>query len=245
MDQCKKTFPRALEFWALDSGGFTELTKWGRWRTSAPEFVADVRRYRDEVGKLSWSSIMDWMCEPEQLARTGKTLREHQQRTVDSLLELEALAPEIQWAPALQGWTVGDYLECIELYDRAGVNLLDYETVGVGSVCRRQHTEEAAEIIETLAGVLGPNRLHGYGFKRTGIRRVGRLLRSSDSMAWSKIAREHWREHGGPIVPTCHHGKSGTGSCANCAVWALKWREMVLGDMHEGYARKPSQLTLF
>ncbi|MBQ1163953.1 hypothetical protein KBZ21_38790, partial [Streptomyces sp. A73] len=45
-----KTFPQAVGRWAMDSGGFTELKDHGRWRTTAPEYVADVRRITAGVG---------------------------------------------------------------------------------------------------------------------------------------------------------------------------------------------------
>ena len=49
----------------------------------------------------------------------------------------------------LQGWELADYLEHIEMYRAAGVDLTEIERVGVGSVCRRQSTAEGVEIIST------------------------------------------------------------------------------------------------
>ncbi len=34
-----RRLPRALGPWALDSGGFTELSMFGRWRTTAAQYV--------------------------------------------------------------------------------------------------------------------------------------------------------------------------------------------------------------
>jgi len=34
----RKTLPRAIAEWALDSGGFTELSLFGEWRTSARQY---------------------------------------------------------------------------------------------------------------------------------------------------------------------------------------------------------------
>lgn len=34
----RKSFPRALTGWALDSGGFTELSMYGEWRTTARDY---------------------------------------------------------------------------------------------------------------------------------------------------------------------------------------------------------------
>lgn len=206
----RKRFPRALESWALDSGGFSELNMFGAWRTSAKEYVAQARRYRDEIGMLDWAAIQDWMCEPFVRLKTGLSITEHQDRTVSSYIELMALAPDVPWAPVLQGWQCSDYLRCVELYDRRGVNIAECKIVGVGSVCRRQDTSEARSILRPLAS-LGI-RLHGFGFKSDGLIRSGRWLVSSDSMAWSFRARRS------PPLLGCAHK-----SCANCSRFALYW----------------------
>jgi hypothetical protein len=64
---------------------------------------------------------------------------------------------------------------------------------------------------------LGLHNLHAFGFKIEGVRRCGRRLASSDSMAWSRDAR--WSDP----LPGCPHQ-----SCANCIRFALQWREKVL-----------------
>jgi hypothetical protein len=56
-----KTLPRAAVPWALDSGGFTELQKYGRWTATPAEYAARVRRYRDESGGMCWTAPQDWM----------------------------------------------------------------------------------------------------------------------------------------------------------------------------------------
>jgi hypothetical protein len=60
------------------------------------------------------------------------------------------VAPELPYIPVLQGWTLQDYLRCIELYQAAGVNLTEAPIVGVGSVCRRQSTAEIGQIMLML-----------------------------------------------------------------------------------------------
>ena len=56
--------PQARGRWALDSGGFQELDLHGRWQLTTRQYVANVRRYTQEVGGLEWAAPMDWMCEP-------------------------------------------------------------------------------------------------------------------------------------------------------------------------------------
>ena len=46
----RRSLPRAARRWALDSGGFTEISKHGRWTITPAEYIAAVRRYRDEIG---------------------------------------------------------------------------------------------------------------------------------------------------------------------------------------------------
>lgn len=214
-----RTLPVASAPWALDSGGFTELSLHGRWVTTSSEYVAAVRRYSDEVGMLAWASPQDWMNEPAMLAWTGLTVEEHQRRTVDNFLDLRTLAPELPFVPVVQGWEPDDYDRCVDLYERAGVDLGVEPVVGVGTVCRRQDTETGAAIFTRLAerGL----HLHGFGVKLTGLRLYGDHLDSADSLAWSYRARRAGmdrRKTGGP-TPPC--GKS---TCANCLHFALAWR---------------------
>jgi hypothetical protein len=70
----RRGLPRAARGWALDSGGFTELRLHGGWLTTPADYVAAVRRYREEIGGLEWAAPQDWMCEPFMLAKTGLTV---------------------------------------------------------------------------------------------------------------------------------------------------------------------------
>jgi integrase len=57
----RRSLPRAVNSWALDSGGFTELDLHGRWQTDEKDYVRSVRRYADEIGNLAWATPQDWM----------------------------------------------------------------------------------------------------------------------------------------------------------------------------------------
>lgn len=184
----RKSLPRAGGRWALDSGGFSELARHGRWTVGPAEYVAAVRRYRDEIGGLDFAAPQDWMCEPDMLARTGLTQDEHQRRTVGNLLELRELAPDLPWAPVVQGWTLGAHLRCVELYADAGVDLTAEPRVGIGSVCRRTSPVSVAFIVGSLHGA-GLRNLHGFGIKTSALALCADQLASADSMAWSYAAR--------------------------------------------------------
>lgn len=225
----RKTLPLATGSWALDSGGFTELSMFGEWRTTPAEYVAAVRRYDAEVGHLDWAAPQDWMCEPFILAKTGRTVAEHQALTIENFRHLTDLwwAGNSGWGPdawrdwpdlcpfmpVLQGWTLDDYRRHADAYYVAGVELEHYPVVGLGSVCRRQNTAGVERLITELTPWLA---LHGFGFKTLGLARVGHRLESADSMAWSLDGR-----HTPGCTPT-HRNE------ANCLTFALRWRTSVL-----------------
>ncbi len=242
-----KKLPRACGPWALDSGGFTELSAHGSWaRGPTPaDYAERVRRYAEEIGGLVFAAPQDWMCEPAILhggqfaamsfAGTGLTVREHQQRTVENFLELHDLAPDLPFIPVLQGWSTSDYLRCVALYADNGVDLAAEPTVGLGSVCRRQATHEAAEIIATVADAVPGIRIHGFGIKTSGLGAYGSLLDSADSMAWSFRARRS------PALPGCSHR-----TCANCRRFAMRWRAHVLESLEHHHGRSTGiQMPLF
>lgn len=212
-----RTLPRARGAWKLDSGGFSELSMFGHWTVSVAAYVEEVRRFVGQIGGLVWAAAMDWMCEPMILSKTGLTVAEHQARTVANYLDLRERAPDLPWAPVLQGWAMDDYRRHVDQYDRAGVDLRAVPEVGIGSVCRRQHTAPVEDLIRALSrqGL----RLHGFGFKVLGLTRLGSVLASADSMAWSFRARREGR----PMCGSARHK-----NCANCLTFALSWRERVL-----------------
>lgn len=208
--------PRAGSAWALDSGGFSELKLHGRWTIGPRDYADEARRYRDRVGRLEWAAIQDWMCEPEMVAKTGRSVREHQELTLASFHELRRVAPDMPWVPVVQGYHRDDYLRHAEDYRLSGIDLAAEPLVGIGSVCRRQAMAEAAVIVRAVAG-LGL-ALHGFGVKADGLALFGNSLRSADSMAWSYVARRRKIRLRG-----CPHPR-----CNNCLRFALKWRKRLV-----------------
>ena len=213
---------RARTFWALDSGAFTEIAMHGTWTISARDYAREVEDIADQVGRMDGAYVQDWMVEPEMLEKTGKSVFEHQMLTTRSYLELRDLAPQIPWIPVLQGYSPAQYPQHLDHYDHAGIDLLKEPVVGLGSVCRRQHTQEAETIIRVLYRI--GIRLHAFGFKVGGLRRAGKYLRSADSMAWSYQARYR---------PVKLSGCSHRGTCQNCPQFALLWRRRLLRMLGE------------
>jgi hypothetical protein len=235
--------PRAAGPWALDSGGFTELQTRGRWTVTPEQYAARVRQYRDQVKGLLWCAPQDWMCEPAiirggtfgttKFVGTGLSVPEHQQRTVANLLDLRRIAPDLPWVPVLQGYTLADYLRCIDLYADANVDLVAEPLLGLGSVCRRQATSEIGEIV-TAVREAGLTRLHGFGVKAQGLELYGHLLTSADSQAWSfRARRERIR------LPGHTHR-----NCASCLEWALTWRAALLGESGVSVVTEPAPVPV-
>jgi hypothetical protein len=213
----------ALARWALDSGGFTELSMNGRWSITPAQYAEEVERWRVEVGGLAWAAPMDWMCEASILAQTGLTVRHHQHKTVENFLLLRELIPEV--VPVLQGWTLDEYLEHVGLYEEAGVDLGSFQVVGVGSVCRRNAIEQIVLILGELAALGLP--LHAFGVKGAALAVVRDVVVSADSMAWSYHARRNPHKR----TEKCEH----PGTCANCLHFALEWRSEMLARPSEHF----------
>jgi hypothetical protein len=89
-----KTPRRSTHGWALDSGGFSEVSRFREWLTSPGEYVAAVARHDTEIGNLHWAAPRDWMCEREVIHGGGAgrfpgtylSVAEHQVRTVTNFL---------------------------------------------------------------------------------------------------------------------------------------------------------------
>ena len=215
--------------WMLDSGGFTVLRREGRWTSSPDEYAAAVRRYHDEIGGLDHAAIQDWMCEPYVIhggthngmafAGTGLSVREHQHLTVGNYIDLVDADPDLPWMPVLQGQSIADYERCVELYERAGVDLRRVPRVGIGSLCRRQVTREIRDLITRLADY--GLALHGFGVKTLGLDVYGRVLASADSMSWGMEARKQKLRMSGCTHKVCNY----------CPRWALTWLNRLLARL--------------
>jgi hypothetical protein len=246
LDDGRKELPEAVTIFALDSGGFTALQRDGKWVMTVAEYVDFVLMLKKFYGaRLVWVAPQDWMCEPLVInggrgpggivfVGTKLSVEEHQRRTVANFVELRGLLGELV-VPTLQGWKLTDYWRCEEMYRDAGVDLASERLVAVGSVCRRQNTDEAATIMETLAS--GGLRLHGFGFKKQGIIRCAGFLASADSMAWSKAGWKRPNQDHAHIVRSREPGmarKQGAAkNCANCLDYALEWHADLVREVEQ------------
>jgi hypothetical protein len=208
----------------------------GRWRFDERTYVDAVRRYTAEIGELDFVAPMDHMTEQHILARTGASLRTHQHRTGTNYLRLRDLDPDLPFIPVLHGHSVEDYHRCADWYERHGIDLAAHPLVGVGSVCRRQHTAEVEQIVRSL--VTRGYRLHAFGAKVLGLGRYANVLSSSDSAAWSFRGR---------YIPGCspsHRTES------NCLHFAIAWHDRLVGSLQphlpvfgQAESKKKSRMT--
>lgn len=210
-----KSYKQSSLPWALDSGGFTELNLFGTWVTSAETYASNIRRFQSEIGNLDWAAPQDWMCEPQVLAKTGKTVSQHQRLTIDNFVHLRTIAADLPIIPALQGWDPDDYLRHRDLYAVAGIDLTKERTVGMGTFCRRASLRPVQRIVRELFD--DGLKMHGFGVKSDGLPAIGGLLASADSMAWSFSARRAGQNLCGQPhrSPRCHH----------CRTWATIWAD--------------------
>lgn len=174
--------------WIMDSGAFTEVSKFGGYRYDIKEYAEQIKRWHG-CGNLECAVSQDYMCEPFILAKTGLNVSEHQKLTIDRYDALLDCDLPVYIMPVLQGYSIYDYLKHIEMYsDR----LNDGMRVGVGSVCKRNSSQK---IIYNILSEINKNtnslKLHGFGLKKTALSdyRIRKLLYSADSMAWSFAAR--------------------------------------------------------
>jgi hypothetical protein len=234
----------------IDSGAFTELKNHGRQRLTAAQFVAEIRTHLAHIapGRRVKVSQQDWMCErvviyggktkdgvfvgtrptidPDGVMSFDELVYEHQRRSVDNLIELRRLAPDLHIVPVLQGSTLMQYARHAGMLEQAGIRLADEEVVGLGSVCRRQGTRDIEQIVRYLArlGIA----LHGFGVGVEGLEMYGDRIASSDSNAFSFNGRR--------AVGLCPHGivKWET----NCPMKARDWWDGAQARLRRGIARR-------
>ena len=223
----RATFPRALGPWVLDSGGFMQLLKTGRWQFTVDEYLQRIAMYQEEIGNLAWAAPMDYMCEWDIRHGAGNqyqftpstSILCHQLLTTENVMLARQRWPLFGDGPCpvklvIQGWHKDDYLAHIDLYRSEGIDLAAESVVGLGSVCRRSSTPSIIRLVSAITDEVPGIRLHGFGVKREGLRAVGHLLHSADSMAWSMDAL-----HEPPLPGHTHQ------HCQNCFDYAMQWSD--------------------
>lgn len=195
----KRKGPFPVGDWIMDSGAFTEISTHGHYRTAVSDYAAEIRRWAT-TGNLLAAVAQDFMCEPFIVAKTGLSVKIHQQLTIERYDALLAENTGVYILPVLQGFEPADYAGHVTMY---GKRLELGQWVGVGSVCKRNSDPRAvAAVLLAIKNVRPDLRLHGFGLKSTALADplIRSLLHSADSMAWSFSARKQgrngndWRE---------------------------------------------------
>lgn len=178
--------------WMMDSGAFTEIKDFGGYRFPVSEYAEWINKFAG-CGDMEFAVAQDYMCEPMMLAKTGLTVAEHQQLTIERYDHLLPLT-KVYIMPVLQGFQPNEYVNHIGLYgDRLKSNM----RVGVGSVCKRNGSpKEIVAVLEAIKNKRPDLRFHGFGLKTTSLENayISSMLYSADSMAWSMAARRQGRD---------------------------------------------------
>lgn len=173
---------------------FTEVSTHGGFRDDPEVYAAQVERWRT-CGGFVGACSQDYMCEPFVLAKTGLTVRRHQELTIERYVRIRA-ATQGRIIPVLQGFLPSEYVDHLHMYGDRGLLSMGLR-IGVGSVCKRNARPEQVE--DVLTRIKNESRgllLHGLGIKITALqsRVVRDCLYSADSMAWSSRARHAKRD---------------------------------------------------
>src|SRR5579859_4188024 len=187
----------AVGEWMLDSGAFTELSRFGHYRHEPEDYAAQIARW-SHCGQLVAAVSQDYMCEQFILNKTRLTIADHQRLTIERYDKIVACVAESALQtyvmPVLQGFKPYQYVSHARQY---GARLAPKSWVGVGSVCKRNANVTAIEDVLMAIHAERPDlRLHGFGLKTTALRSkiVRACLHSADSMAWSFAARRDGRD---------------------------------------------------
>jgi hypothetical protein len=174
--------PFKVNKWLLDSGGYSQIAKFGRYISSPKWYVWRMEKLRVN-GSLVGAMAQDWQCQPIHLAKTGFTKEKHQELTVKSYVDLQALT-DIRIIPVLQGHHARDYVNHVKMY---GDILKPGTWVAVGGVAARQN--QPGLILKILEGIKSERsdlRLHGFGLKLSSLQyeSIVDLLFTADSINW-------------------------------------------------------------
>jgi hypothetical protein len=108
----------------LDSGAFTQVTKFGDFVQSPADYVRLAVRFQD-AGMLACIATQDYMCEPSVIAELQSqgrqaSVRIHQRKTVKRYIQIvdEGIKQglKVPVMPVLQGWEVDDYVDHFYMY---------------------------------------------------------------------------------------------------------------------------------
>jgi len=176
----------------LDSGGFSLLSQYADYPFSIEEYI-QLAHYIKDNNLLTLIATMDYPCESEINRTQLHTNEERIQKTVDNAVACYDADISLPWVPVIQGYTIDEYLTCLDLYYESGIESFYW---AIGSICSRKgHNLQMRNIVVTIAKRLEPEcKLHAFGL---GIKflydpQIFSNIYSSDSAAWNyrAVSRE-------------------------------------------------------
>jgi hypothetical protein len=180
----KKLYPPTFESLFLDSGGFS-------WNRDHCGYPFSVEQYAELAVRLNATFVatLDLPCEPGVNRYAHSTNEERIRRTVQQAVVASELFPNLLWVPVIQGYTVDEYLSCIDLYREVDA-VRPY--MAVGSLCTRNSAGKTWEVLRAIRARIPGVRLHGFGVSLALLkdRRIRTALWSADSQAWRFFT--HW-----------------------------------------------------
>ena len=234
--------------WALDSGGFTEIAKYGRWTATPERYVGDVYRWSWEIGQPDFCAPQDWMCESPMLKRTAYVdglIRPRGRTAGLSLGQIVDLCPDLtaeQEADRIrvhQARTVENFLRLRELApDLPFIPVLqgfeiadyvrhvgDYAAAGIDlhdwprvGVGSVCRRQGTHEIAQ-LFRALSDHGIRAHGF---GVKAAGLRLAADCLASSDSMAWSFTARRSKPLAGCTHR------NCANCPIYARRYYHSIL-----------------
>lgn len=191
--------------WMIDSGGAPQtIITHGGHPDTVHDYIDYLRnpptRYGDDIDDvfIKQFALRDWPCEPSVREALGLSVEELQYRTlIDHINMMDAYEKSnisAQPVAVLQGWSIDDYLRCIDLFRDHG---LLTDTLAVGTLCGRQDTLLIRNTSWRIARNL-PSRinLHGFGVKLSALSQPDaiQIFESVDTAAWDQTLRQDTKD---------------------------------------------------
>ena len=173
----------------IDSGGFSFFKKWGEYPFDLETYLSFIYNLKEQY-PLELCAVMDYPCEIEANRTKLKTNKDRIEATVRNAVECIDADPNLPWIPVIQGFSLEEYLHCVDLYEQVGIRL-DY--IAVGSVCARKGNLHSIRRILTKIRDRTKARLHSFGLSLTYLKdsQIHNAVYSSDSAAWNWGISKH------------------------------------------------------
>ena len=174
--------PDTVEQVFLDSGGYSFFSYYPDYPFTIEEYINLANIIKDQSG-ITRVVTLDYPCEPDINRSRVSTNEERIQKTVSNAVECIQYDETIPWLPVIQGYTIDEYLYCVDLYKDAGITS-DYWAIG--SICSRKgFPYKIRRIITTLSEAL-QSKIHAFGISLKYLYdpQIFNNIYSSDSAAW-------------------------------------------------------------